>query len=141
MTDTDHEIILYDGVCGLCNRFVKRVVDHDPSGHFQFASLQGPLAGSILTSMGKDPSQLKSIYLVKNYGHENMTLLAKAAAAVYIFGKLDGPIHYLKYLSIIPLPILNLGYDFIAANRYRVFGKHDVCPMPNPAHLARFLDH
>ncbi|MBS1993168.1 MAG: DUF393 domain-containing protein [Cyanobacteria bacterium SZAS LIN-3] len=140
-TDTTTEIILYDGVCGLCNRFIKIVVDRDPRQHFQFASLQGDLAASILKSMGKDPALLKSIYLVSGYGTGTVTLKAKAEAAVAIFGKLEGPIHFLKYLRFIPLPILNLGYDIVASNRYRIFGRLDACPMPKPGDLERFLDH
>jgi predicted DCC family thiol-disulfide oxidoreductase YuxK len=133
-------LILYDGVCGLCNRSVKIVLDSDPAGRFQFASLQSPLAQTLLTSLGKDPAMLKSIYLIKGLGTDNVTFLAKAEAAIDIAGQLEGPIRYLKLLSILPVWLLNLGYDLIAANRYWLFGKYDACPMPNPAHLKRFLD-
>ncbi len=133
-------LILYDGVCGLCNHFVKTVLDRDPDGRFQFTSLQSTLGQSILTSMDKDPSQLNTIYLVKGYGQSRPQILTKAKAALDIFGQLRGPIRLLKIFSFLPAWLLNIGYDLIAANRYRFFGRLDVCPVPDPAHLKRFLD-
>ena len=139
--EPEHQLVLYDGVCGLCNRFIKMVLDNDPRGHFQFASLQSDLARQLLTQLGKDPQLLKSIYLVSGYGTDHVRLQTKARAALEICGKLDGPIALTKYLAILPTWLLNIGYDLVASNRYRLFGRHDSCPMPNPAHVVRFLDH
>jgi predicted DCC family thiol-disulfide oxidoreductase YuxK len=133
-------LILYDGVCGLCNRFVRTVLDRDPEGRFQFAALQSEIGQSLLTSMGNDPSALKSIYLIKGYGKGKTEVLTKAKAALEIFGQLKGPIRLLKVFSILPAWLLNYGYDLVAANRYRIFGRLDACPLPNPKHLERFLD-
>lgn len=133
-------LILYDGVCGLCNRSIKIILDNDPTGRFQFASLQSDLARSILTARGKDPAVLKTIYLVQGLGTDNVTLKTRGQAAVAIIGQLDGPIRYLTVLSLLPVWLLNLGYDLIAANRYRLFGQLDACPLPNPDHVKRFLD-
>jgi len=133
-------IVLYDGVCGLCNRFIKAVMDRDPRGIFRFASLQSKVAHSILTEAGKDVSSLKTIYLVEGYGTDNMRLLSKSRAALKIISQLHGPIRFLSFLSILPTGLLNLGYDFVAASRYRLFGKLDACPLPDPEHVKRFLD-
>jgi predicted DCC family thiol-disulfide oxidoreductase YuxK len=139
-------LILYDGVCGLCNHFVNTVLDNDPQGKFQFASLQSELGRSILTTMGKDPAELKTIYLVLGYGQQDMhgqpemKVLCKARAALQIFGELEGPLRFLKIFSILPTWLLNLGYDLVAANRYKIFGRLDACPLPTPDRLKRFLD-
>ena len=138
--ETGPQLILYDGVCGLCNKFVKTVLDRDPHEKFQFASLQSELGRSILTTMGKDPSQLNTIYLVKHYGRPSQTVLSKARAALDIFSQLEGPIRLLKIFTFLPAWVLNLGYDLVAANRYHIFGRLDTCPLPNPAHIKRFLD-
>jgi predicted DCC family thiol-disulfide oxidoreductase YuxK len=144
-----HELILYDGVCGLCNRFIKIVLDNDPQGHFQFASLQSDIATRLLHRLGKDPAVLKSIYLIKGYEQSDsletvptaeLRMLSKARAALAICAQLDGPIHLVKYFSLLPTWLLDFGYDLVAANRYRIFGRHDTCPLPNPAHFARFID-
>ncbi|MBU6451770.1 MAG: DUF393 domain-containing protein [Cyanobacteria bacterium REEB67] len=144
-----HELILYDGVCGLCNRFIKIVLDNDRLGHFQFASLQGDIATRLLGRLGKDPAVLKSIYLIQGYPEaesldttpiEHLRLVSKARAALAICAQLEGPIHLVKYFSILPTWLLDFGYDLVAANRYRIFGRHDTCPLPDPAHFARFID-
>jgi len=133
-------LILFDGVCGLCNKFVQYVLNHDPNGRFRFASLQSELAHEILGRHGKDPALLKTIYLIRNPGRPDEKVFTKSAAALRVIGELSGAASGLKLFLIVPAPLRDLGYDMVAAVRYQVFGKHDVCPMPTAADRERFLD-
>jgi predicted DCC family thiol-disulfide oxidoreductase YuxK len=133
-------LILFDGVCGLCNKFVQYVLNHDPKGRFRFASLQSELAHEILGRHGKDPTLLKTIYLIRNPGRPDEKVFTKSAAALRIIGELNSAARGLKLFLAVPAPIRDLGYDLVAAVRYQVFGKHDVCPMPTAADRERFLD-
>ncbi|CAN5428784.1 DCC1-like thiol-disulfide oxidoreductase family protein [soil metagenome] len=133
-------LILFDGVCGLCNKFVQYVLNHDPDGRFRFASLQSDMAREILQRHGRDPALLKTIYLIRSPGRPNEQVFTKSAAALRIIGDLQGASKGLKLFLIVPAPLRDLGYDMVAAVRYKVFGKHDVCPMPTAADRERFLD-
>jgi predicted DCC family thiol-disulfide oxidoreductase YuxK len=133
-------LILFDGVCGLCNKFVQYVLNHDPKGRFRFASLQSELAHEILGRHGKDPTLLKTIYLIRNPGRPDEKVFTKSAAALRIIGELNSAARGLKLFLAVPAPMRDLGYDLVAAVRYQVFGKHDVCPMPTAADRERFLD-
>jgi predicted DCC family thiol-disulfide oxidoreductase YuxK len=137
----NRDLVLYDGVCGLCNRFIKVVLDGDKAGRFCFASLQSELARGILRKAGRDAVALNTIYLVKNYRSENPVLLTKARAAMAIMKCLNSPVRLIAAFGFMPTAVLDFGYDTVAANRYRVFGKLDACPLPNPDHVSRFLDH
>lgn len=133
-------LILFDGVCGLCNKFVQFVLSHDPQGHFTFASLQSNLAKEVLRRHGKNPETLKSVYLIKNRGEAGETLYCKSDAAIRVLSELQGPTKNLKIFLGLPAPIRDIGYDLVAAIRYKLFGRYDTCPLPNPAQRARFLD-
>ena len=133
-------IILYDGVCGLCNRFNRFVLARDPAGRFRFAALQGRVAGEILARHGRDARDLDTMYLVLNPGLPDERLLSKSDAALWVLRALGGGWRAAGALRVLPRPIRNLGYDLVARTRYRVFGRHDTCPLPDPRHRARFLD-
>jgi predicted DCC family thiol-disulfide oxidoreductase YuxK len=139
-------IVLYDGVCGLCNRSVQFVLRHDRDKTFRFASLQSPLASQILDRHGRDASDLDSVYVVlhcdpsgtENTGEE---LLARSDAVLYIMQRLGGFWGATGSLPrCIPRPIRDWGYGIIARIRYRVFGKYDTCPLPDAETRGRFLD-
>jgi len=131
-------IVLFDGVCNLCASSVRFIVERDPNGHFQFASLQSDFARSLLGKHGVavpegDP---ESIVLVEGdhvYDH--------STAALRIARKLSGPVKLLSiFRFLVPRFVRDAVYRFIAHNRYRWFGKSDICMMPTPALKARFLD-
>lgn len=136
---TGSTIVLYDGVCGLCDHFVQTVLDHDPQGKFQFAPLQGKTAKDILGKYGKDPTKLSSVILIEGVGSASEKLYERSEAALRVLGALSGPLHLLKYFLFVPGPLRDLGYDFVAANRYKVFGKHESCRMPSPDEKDRFI--
>ena len=133
-------IILYDGVCGLCNRLNRFVLARDPAGRFRFAMLQGPVAGEILARHGRDPRDLDTLYLVLDPGRPSERLLRKSDAALWILRELGGGWRLTGALRIVPRAIRDLGYDLVARTRYRLFGRYDTCPVPDPRHRARFLD-
>ena len=137
---TDAPIILYDGVCGLCNRLNRFVLARDPSGRFRFAALQSALAGKILARHGRDPRDLDTVWLVLAHGQPGERLLAKSDAVLWILHELGGAWRAAGALRIVPRRIRDRGYDLVARTRYRLFGRYDACPLPDPVHRARFLD-
>ena len=136
----DAPLILYDGVCGLCNRLNRFVLARDPSGRFRFAALQSPLAGGILTRHGRDPRDLDTLYLVLGHGRPDERLLWKSDAVLWILRALGGPWRGAGALRVVPRGLRDLGYDLVARTRYGLFGRYDACPLPDPRHRARFLD-
>jgi predicted DCC family thiol-disulfide oxidoreductase YuxK len=136
----DAPIILYDGVCGLCNRLNRFVLARDPAGRFRFAALQGALAGVILRRHARDPSDLDTVYLVLGHGQPDERLLQKSDALLWILRQLGGGWRMAGALRVVPRAIRDLGYDLVARTRYRLFGRFDACPLPDPRHRERFLD-
>ncbi len=126
--------ILFDGVCNLCSGFVVFTIKRDPDAKFKFASLQSNEGGNFQKEFGIDPDNIKTIVLVEN---DNYYL--KSDAVLRIFKHLDGMWFILYYLIYIPRPIRNFVYDLVANNRYRWFGKKDVCMLPTPELKKRFL--
>ena len=134
-------ILLYDGVCGLCNRFVRFVLARDTRKQFRFASLQSPFAQELLRRRGLDTSRLDTVYLVTGHGHSDETLLPKSRAILGTLRRLGGGWSLLgDLLRIVPSPIRDALYDIVARVRYRVFGRTDRCPVPSPEHRDRFID-
>jgi predicted DCC family thiol-disulfide oxidoreductase YuxK len=136
----DAPIILYDGVCGLCNRLNRFVLARDPAGRFRFAALQSALAGAILSRHGRDPRHLDTVYLVLHHGQPGERLLQKSDAVLWILGELGGGWRLAGAFRVVPRAIRDLGYGLVARTRYRLFGRYDACPLPDPRHRARFLD-
>jgi predicted DCC family thiol-disulfide oxidoreductase YuxK len=133
-------ILLYDGVCGLCNFWVQFALERDPNGRFRFAPLQGSTAARILARHGKDPAALDTVYLVLDPDAPAERLLTKGRAIGRVLHELGGLWTIPGLLRFLPDFLLDLGYDFVARNRYRWFGRHDSCPIPTPAQRARFLE-
>ena len=133
-------IVLYDGVCGLCNRAVQFLLKRDRHDRLRFASLQSEVAAGVLQRHGMDPKSLDTVYAVLNYGEPNETLLAKGDAFLF-FAKTIGGIWGLAGVGrIIPRSIRNWLYDFIARHRYQVFGKSESCMLPDPKQRHKFLE-
>ena len=133
-------LILYDGLCGLCNRFNRFVLARDSDAHFQFASLQSPLGRSLADRFGFDPTAPEAVLVVTNHELESARLRMKADAALFVLEQLPWPWRSAGVLRVLPRGVLDWGYDRIAHNRYRFFGRYDVCPLPEPRYRERFLD-
>jgi len=130
------ELLFYDGHCGLCHRAVKFVLKHDRSGNaFRFAPLQGSTFQSRVFPEQR-AALPDSIVVLTDAG----SLLVRSDAFVHILRRLGGGWSFLASLiDVIPRPLRDLAYDFIARVRYRVFGKRDdLCPIVPPDLRARF---
>lgn len=134
-------IILYDGVCGLCNRFVQFVLKRDHRDHFRFAALQSTFARTILQRHGLNPDLLDTVYLVVDYGQSSEHLLSRNAAATAVLEELGGLWRFwATLLDLLPKSFRDWRYNLVARNRYRIFGKRESCPLPDPKDRPKFLD-
>ena len=133
-------IVLYDGVCGLCNRAVQFLLKRDRLDRLQFASLQSDLASNVLNRHGMDPKGLDTVYAVLNYGEPNETLLAKGDAFLFFAGVIGGVWSVARVVKVVPRPVRNWLYDFVARHRYQVFGKSESCMLPDPKQRHKFLE-
>jgi predicted DCC family thiol-disulfide oxidoreductase YuxK len=141
-TESSHPILLYDGVCGLCNRAVQFVLKRDENGVFRFAAVQSRFAASILCKHGLAPDALDTMYLVLNQGESSQQVLSRSDAALAVAQHLSGIWPVLGGIGrICPRFFRDFIYNRIARNRYRIFGKYDTCPLPTPEQSAKFLDH
>lgn len=131
------KIILFDGVCNLCNTMVNFVIEHDKKDVFRFVPLQSETGISILKKIGLYDKNIDSIVLYE----PGVAYFYKATAALEVAKSLGGIYSVLGYvLNILPDSILNFGYDFIAKNRYKWFGKQDACMIPTAELQSKFLD-
>jgi predicted DCC family thiol-disulfide oxidoreductase YuxK len=130
------KIILFDGVCNLCNNAINFVITHDKHKTFKFAPLQSAAGQLLIKERGIDTTQVDSIILVD----VGSAYYIKSDAALKIAKNLDGAYSYLSYLKVFPFGLRNKVYDYIAKNRYKWYGKKDSCMMPTPELKSRFLD-
>jgi predicted DCC family thiol-disulfide oxidoreductase YuxK len=146
-----HPIILYDGVCGLCNRMNQFVLRRDPDGIFRFASLQSPFAARILSRHGANPQDLDTVYVVVNLdltkhdpahaAQPDERLLARSDAVLFVLKQLGGIWKVLGFLlQLLPRVLRDSAYRLVARNRYRIFGRSETCILPGPDNRDVFLD-
>jgi predicted DCC family thiol-disulfide oxidoreductase YuxK len=133
-------VILYDGVCGLCNRSVRFALKRDREGVFRFASLQSPAGREILARHGIQPGALDTFYVVRNYGLASERVLSKSSATIYAAARLGGVWKSATILRVLPQRVRDYVYDTIARHRYRLFGRYDSCPLPEARYRDRFID-
>lgn len=134
-------ILLYDGVCGLCNRFVRFVMRHDRDGIFRFAALQSGGAARIRASHGADPNNLDTVYVVVAHDSAGEDLLSRSDAVVFVLKQIGGIWRVAAFLvRLLPRFVRNAGYNFVARRRYRVFGRSETCVVPSVEERGRFLD-
>ena len=130
------KIILFDGVCNLCNNAINFIIEHDKKDVFRFASLQSELGRKMVSERGIDPEVLDSIILIE----PGVVYYEKSTAALKIAKELSGGYSLLSYFSFLPNFIRDGVYDIVAANRYSWFGKKESCMIPTPELNAKFLD-
>jgi len=128
-------LILYDGVCRLCTGTVLFVIKRDARKCFRFASLQSPLGRQLLVRLGLSPDELKTFVLVDEDGH-----FTKSTAALRVARRLGGLWPAVGLLALVPRPIRDAVYDWVARNRYRWFGRREQCLIPDPDVQDRFVD-
>ena len=137
---TSNPIVLYDGVCGLCNGAVQFLLKRDRHDRLRFASLQSEFAATLLRRHGVDHQDLDTVYVVLNSGEANEALLAKSDAFLQLAKVIGGGWNIARIGRIIPRPIRNWLYDFVARHRYQVFGKYEACMLPDPRHKHKFIE-
>jgi len=142
-----HPILLYDGVCGLCNRIVRFVLKRDHASVFRFASLQSRIGLRILEDHGVNPTDLDTLYVViggdleQRSNGRNERLLARSDAVLFVLGQLGVLWRCVGQLfRLLPSAARDWAYDTVARRRYQIFGKDDACLVPSEAVRARFLD-
>jgi predicted DCC family thiol-disulfide oxidoreductase YuxK len=133
-------IVLYDGVCGLCNSLVQFLIKRDKREALRFASLQSDFAAKVLGRHGINPADLDTFHLVVNYEQPDERVLSRGDAVLRAWRELGGSWNTLAAIGqVIPRALRDLLYNFIARHRYRVFGKHETCMLPDPSQQHRFL--
>ena len=130
------QLILFDGVCNLCNSSVLYVIKNDTKNQFLFAPLQSEIGQEIINAFNIDVLQTDSILLFDPKAHR---IYSKSTAALRIAKQLKFPNMLMSIFFIIPTGIRNWIYDYIARNRYKWFGKKEACMIPTPELKARFM--
>jgi predicted DCC family thiol-disulfide oxidoreductase YuxK len=136
LTSRSHHVLFFDGVCGLCDKTVHFLLKRDRRDRIRFAPLQGKLAAEVLPPLGGRPEQLDTLYFLTRDGR----LLQKSQAVLAAVGALGGAWALLGVLRVVPRPVLDVLYNFVARVRYRVFGKYETCGIPSAEERARFLE-
>jgi predicted DCC family thiol-disulfide oxidoreductase YuxK len=131
----DQPILLFDGVCNLCNGVVQFLIRHDPDAEFRFAALQSEAGQALLERFDLPTGEFDSFVLV-----EGGDYATKSTAALRIARRLGFPYSLLYPFVVLPTFLRDRVYDLVADNRYRIFGKKDQCMVPTPDRQARFLD-
>ncbi|SDS35138.1 Predicted thiol-disulfide oxidoreductase YuxK, DCC family [Maribacter dokdonensis] len=129
------KIILFDGVCNLCNNSVQFVIKRDVNDVFQFAALQSETGKKLLTERNIDTQEVDSIILIE----PNVAYYTKSTAALEIGKHLKGFKAISSILLWLPEALRNIVYDFIARNRYKWYGKKDNCMIPSEELKSKFI--
>ncbi len=128
-------VVLFDGVCNLCNGAVNMLIDRDKKNVFRFASLQSAYGQQVVAKHNLQGEYLNTILLV-----EGDKVYERSTAVLRVFKHLGGLYGLLYFFIVVPVFIRNAVYNFVARNRYRWFGKRDVCRIPTPELKAKFLE-
>ncbi|MCB0468341.1 MAG: thiol-disulfide oxidoreductase DCC family protein [Aequorivita sp.] len=134
MKSKNHKIILFDGVCNLCNGAVTFTIKRDKKNIFRFAALQSEIGQQLISKFNIDTSKVDSIILI-----DDEKQYEKSSAALHIAKQLSGAYPLLFGFMIVPKFIRNAVYDYIAKNRYKWFGKKEICMIPTAELKAKFL--
>lgn len=129
------KIILFDGVCNLCNGSVQFVIKRDKKDVFRYAAIQSEVGEQLIAERHIDTSQVDSIILIE----PGVAYFTKSDAALEIAGELGGLWKLTSIFKWIPKSIRDVIYDFVARNRYKWFGKQESCMIPTPELKAKFL--
>ena len=129
------KIILFDGVCNLCDKAVQFVIEHDKKDIFRFVPLQSELGQQILKHIGVNPTNVDSVILYQ----PGVAYYYKSSAALEIARSLGGFFHLGTIFKLIPTEIRNRLYDYVAKNRYKWYGKKESCLLPSTQNINKFL--
>lgn len=134
--DPSHDhLLLFDGVCHLCDASVRFILRHDPTGRIKFAPIQSPLGSRLYTQHGLDPAAPNAMLFLTPRG-----AFQASDAALELARTLGGMWQLALIFKPLPRVLRDAAYYFIARHRYRWFGKDDSCLLPTPALQARMLE-
>jgi predicted DCC family thiol-disulfide oxidoreductase YuxK len=136
--DAPRHLVLYDGVCGFCDRAVRFALTRDRRGLLRFAPLQGGTAASLRASHPEIPAEAETFVYVEGAPGAQRVYL-RSEAALRVLARLDPPWRWLAWLRVLPRPLRDAAYRGFARLRYRLFGRLDACRLPAPAERERFL--
>lgn len=131
--DEPDGLILFDGVCVFCSRWVRFVIDRDPQARFTFTPIQSERGRAMAARLGIDPEAPQTNAVIWKG-----RIWFKSDAALTVLGELPGA-GPLAMLKVLPRPIRDPAYDLIARNRYRIFGRTEQCMVPSAEDRARFV--
>jgi predicted DCC family thiol-disulfide oxidoreductase YuxK len=131
--------VLFDGVCGLCDRSVRWILARDRRGEFRFAPLQGETAAAVRARHPELPDPDETMVLVERPGAPDERVRVRSDAALAILARLGWPWRALAALRLLPRFLRDAAYRFVARRRARWFGTLDACRMPTPEQRERFL--
>ena len=134
MNNNKTRILLFDGVCNLCNSIVQFTIKRDPKGKFKFASLQSESGQSLLKQFGLSLNDFDSFVFITDDKY-----FTKSSAGLHVLKELEGIWKVFYVFIIFPRPLRDFVYNLIAKTRYKVFGKMDTCMIPTPDIIQRFL--
>lgn len=133
--EENKKIILFDGVCNLCNGFIQFVIKRDSADTFRYASLQSEIGQKLISEREIDTARIDSVVLIE----PGVAYYIKSDAALQIGSHLKGFRTISRILYLIPSVLRNIIYDLIARYRYAWFGKKDACMIPTPELQSKFL--
>jgi predicted DCC family thiol-disulfide oxidoreductase YuxK len=132
-------LVLYDGVCGLCNWLVAFLIRHDRRDQFRFAPLQSEFAQALLHRYGLNAADFDTVVVLADFQHASERALTRSEAALWAVGQLGGIWRLFAVARFAPLTLREALYRFIARRRYRIFGKYDECPLPRSQDRRKFI--
>ena len=132
--DQPQQLILFDGICGLCHGWVRFVIRHDRGGLFKFASMQSDSGQTILARLSKSKDSFETLLYI-----ENDLVYEKSRAFMRIVRHLSPPVRWLSVLSVVPTVVADFVYDQIARRRYRLFGMREECSLTEGDNRERFI--
>lgn len=131
---THQRIILFDGVCALCNGWVRFILRFDRGRNFKLCAVQSQAGQDILAYFDYPTTEFNTMLYIESGNH-----FERSSALIRVIRSLPLPFKLLAIVWLIPKPVRDWGYDLIARNRYRLFGRKDSCFLPEPRHNDRFL--
>lgn len=128
-------VLLFDGVCNLCNYWVNFVIDRDPEGRVMFAALQSDAGRQLLMQYNLDPEAMDTVVLI-----DNGKVYQRSDAIIRLSSHMKGGVRLLRTGVVFPRFVRDVIYNAVARKRYKWFGKRDQCRMPDPELKGRFLE-
>ena len=131
----DKKILLFDGVCNLCDASVQYVIKHDKKDVFRFVAIQSELGQNIVKHIGINPMYIDSVILYE----PGVSYYYKSTAALQIAKELSGIFTLANIFTLLPVSLRDFIYDYIAKNRYKWYGKKEACMIPTKDLKSKFL--